>query len=317
MEPSRLPYTLPSDAVWFITGCSSGIGKSLAELVVAKGQRLVATARKLEDLAYLPDNPPNSSILKLRVDVASKQSVDDAVAAALAHFARLDVVVNNAGYSLRGDTENAPEEAARHQLETMFWGTVRLTRHAMRIMREVNPAAPGGQQGGVVVNVSSMGGRAAFPGNAFYHAAKFAVEGFTESVAREVRPEWNIHFCLVEPGGVRTGFTGHRMQRIEVHPAYAAPDTPSRLLDKYIDDPEASKNFADVDDVTKAMYSIVASGKEIPLRVPIGPDAWGVLKIENEKNGKALDEWKDFAISAGKAGQFESLDFMTGRESRN
>ncbi|KAK4233339.1 hypothetical protein C8A03DRAFT_19575 [Achaetomium macrosporum] len=312
MEPSQLPYKLPSDAVWFITGCSSGIGKSLAELVVAKGQRLVATARKLDDLAYLPDDTP--SILKLSVDVASKQSVDDAVAAALEHFARLDVVVNNAGYSLRGDTENAQEEAARHQLETMFWGTVRLTRHAMRIMREVNPTT--GQQGGVVVNVSSMGGRAAFPGHAFYHAAKFAVEGFTESVAREVRPEWNIHFCLVEPGGVRTGFTGHRMQRIEVHPAYAAPDTPARLLDKYIDDPEASKNFADVDDVTKAIFSIVASGKEIPLRVPIGPDAWGVLKMENDKNGKALDDWKEFAISAGKAGQLESLDFLTGRESK-
>jgi NAD(P)-dependent dehydrogenase (short-subunit alcohol dehydrogenase family) len=274
----------------------------------------VATARKLDDLAYLPDDRP-SSILKLRVDVASKQSVDDAVATSLKHFARLDVVVNNAGYSLRGDTENAEEDAARHQLETMFWGTVRLTRHAMRIMREVNPAT--GQQGGCVVNVSSMGGRAAFPGNAFYHAAKFAVEGFTESVAREVRPEWNIHLCLVEPGGVRTGFTGHRMQRIEVHPAYAAPDTPARLLDKYIDDPEAQKHFAHVDDVTKAMYSIVASGREIPLRVPIGPDAWGILKMENEKNGKALDEWKEFAISAGKEGQLESLDFMTGRKSED
>ncbi|KAK4234082.1 hypothetical protein C8A03DRAFT_18951 [Achaetomium macrosporum] len=311
MEPSRLPYNLPSDAVWLITGCSSGIGKSLAELVVAKGQRLVATARKLGDLAYLPDDNP--SVLKLSVDVTSNQSVDDAVAAALKRFARLDVVVNNAGYSLRGDTENAQEEAARHQLETMFWGTVRLTRHAMRIMREVNPTT--GQQGGVVVNVSSMGGRAAYPGNAFYHAAKFAIEGFTESVAKEVRPEWNVHFCLMEPGGVKTGFTGHRMQRIEVHPAYAAPDTPSRLLEKYIDDPEAIKNFADVDVVTKAMYSIVASGKAIPLRVPLGPDAWGVLKMENDKNGKALDEWKEFAISAGKAGQLESLDFMTGRES--
>ncbi|AEO69781.1 uncharacterized protein THITE_2020551, partial [Thermothielavioides terrestris NRRL 8126] len=180
-DSKKRTYNLPSDAVWFITGCSSGIGKSLAQLVVSKGQRVVATARKVADLAYLPDS--NSHVLKLSVDVSLRQSIDNAVAAAIAHFGRLDVVVNNAGYSLRGDTENATEDAARHLVDTMFWGTVYLTRHAMRIMREVNPQT--GQQGGVVLNVSSMGGRAAFPGNAFYHAAKFAIEGFTESVSKE------------------------------------------------------------------------------------------------------------------------------------
>jgi NAD(P)-dependent dehydrogenase (short-subunit alcohol dehydrogenase family) len=291
-----------------VTGCSSGIGKSLAQLVVSKGQRVVATARKVADLAYLPDS--NSHVLKLSVDVSLRQSIDNAVAAAIAHFGRLDVVVNNAGYSLRGDTENATEDAARHLVDTMFWGTVYLTRHAMRIMREVNPQT--GQQGGVVLNVSSMGGRAAFPGNAFYHAAKFAIEGFTESVSKEVRPEWNTHFCLIEPGGVKTGYVSRGMISIEPHPAYAAPDTPARILERYMHDPELSKNWADVDSVTNAMYAIVGSGKEIPLRVPLGPDAWGVLKLENEKNGRALDEWKEFAIAAGKPGQFESLSFMHG-----
>ncbi|KAL2024562.1 hypothetical protein VTK56DRAFT_7605 [Thermocarpiscus australiensis] len=304
--PPKQPYSLPADAVWFITGCSSGIGKSLAQLVLSKGQRVVATARKLEDLSYLPDDSPN--VLKLSVDVTSSQSVDNGVTAALARFGRLDVVVNNAGYSLFGDTENATEDAARHVIETMFWGTVRLTRHAMRIMREVNPQ--NGPQGGVVLNVSSMGGRVGIAGNAFYHAGKFAIEGFTESVSKEVRPEWNMHFCLVEPGGIKTGYLHRGMIKIEPHPAYAAPDTPARVLERYMDDPEAYNNWAEADDVTKAMYTLVASGKEIPLRVPLGPDAWGMLKLENDRNGEALDRWKEFALSVGKKGQFESITFL-------
>jgi NAD(P)-dependent dehydrogenase (short-subunit alcohol dehydrogenase family) len=257
----------------------------------------------------LPDD--NSRVLKLLVDVTSRQSIDDAVTAAVSHFHRLDVVVNNAGYSLRGDTENAEEDAARHLVETMFWGTVHLTRQAMRVMREVNPQ--NGPQGGVVLNVSSMGGRAAFPGNAFYHAAKFAVEGFTESVSKEVRPEWNIHFCLIEPGGVKTDYAGRSMISIEPHPAYAAPDTPTRVLERYMQNPDLYKNWADVDAVSNAMYTIVARGTAIPLRAPLGPDAWGMLKLENEKSGQLLDECKDFAIGVGKEGQFESLGFLRGQ----
>ncbi len=250
-------------------------------------------------------------MLKVVVEVTSRKSIDDAVDAALSTFGRLDVVVNNAGYSLRGDTENATEDAARHLVDTMFWGTVHLTRHAMRVMREVNPQH--GSQGGVVLNVSSMGGRVAFPGNAFYHAAKFAVEGFTESVAKEVRPEWNIHFSLIEPGGVKTDYLHRSMVTVEPHPAYAAADTPARVLEGYMQDPEAFKSWAEADDVTRAMYRIVASGNEIPLRVPLGPDAWGMLKLEDEKAGQMLDQWQEFSVGVGKEGQFESLEFLRKR----
>jgi NAD(P)-dependent dehydrogenase (short-subunit alcohol dehydrogenase family) len=127
-------------------------------------------------------------VLKLALDVVSQASVDAAVAAALEAFGRLDVVVNNAGYGLQGDTENATEAQERREMETLFWGTVRITKHAMRVMRE--------HRGGLVMNVTSVGGFLGLPGNAFYHAGKFAIEGFTESVAREVRPEWNSECCL-------------------------------------------------------------------------------------------------------------------------
>jgi NAD(P)-dependent dehydrogenase (short-subunit alcohol dehydrogenase family) len=139
-------------------------------------------------------------------------------------------VVNNAGYALMGDTEAAPDEAARKQLDTNFWGTVDVSKEAVRVMREVN-GKNGGRIGGTVVQVSSMGGWVAFPGNAFYHArfvapflfiycllhiyilafvmmytnsrlncSKFAVEGFTESFAKEMHSDWNINFLIIEPG---------------------------------------------------------------------------------------------------------------------
>jgi len=297
------PYNLPENAVWFITGCSSGIGKALAELVVSKGQRVVATARKPSTLSYLPDNDPN--ILKLPLDVSSPRSIDAAVASALSHFHRLDVVVNNAGYALYGDTENAPPAMARQLIETNFWGTVALTQHAMRIMRDENSP-----QGGVVMNVSSMGGRVAFQGHAFYHASKFAVEGFTESVAKEVLPEWNVHFCLIEPGGVKTGYVDKGMVSIPNHPAYG-DDAPTRVLERYMKDPVASSGWADVEGVVKEMYEVVGKGGEIPLRVPLGEDAWMTLKMENERRARELEGGRERAVRAGKEGQAESLAFLT------
>jgi NAD(P)-dependent dehydrogenase (short-subunit alcohol dehydrogenase family) len=171
-----------------VTGCSSGIGLALAQLITEKkSYRLVATARDPSSLLGLPSTP---NLLKLALDVTSQASVDAAVATALQTFGRLDVVVNNAGYGLQGDTENATEEQERRQMETLFWGTARITKHAMRVMRE--------NGGGLVMNVTSVGGFAGLPGNALYHAGKFAVEGFTESVAKEVRPEWNSEYSLSE-----------------------------------------------------------------------------------------------------------------------
>jgi len=183
------PYKLPDDAVWLITGCSSGIGRALATLVASKpNQRLIATARNLADLAYLPDDKPG--ILKVQLDVTSPESVNAAFASASEHFTQNggrfhpDVVVNNAGYSLSGDTESATEEETHREMETLFFGTARVTTRAIEAMRQ-HPE----NRGGVVFNISSLAGLCAFPGHAYYHAGKFAVEGFSESVAREVHPE--------------------------------------------------------------------------------------------------------------------------------
>lgn len=170
-----------------VTGCSSGIGQSLAQLITKYPNRIVATARNPATLSAIPDG---ANILKLALDVTSISSIEDALSQTLTKFGRIDILVNNAGYTLVGDTEAAEDRESHALFETNFWGMVNITKRALGIMRDQNPKG-GGQQGGVVFNISSMGGFIGFPGSAFYHASKFAMEGWTEAIAKELPTEWN------------------------------------------------------------------------------------------------------------------------------
>lgn len=169
------------------------MGLSLAKHIAAHPtQRVVATARNTAALkGNLPEGP---RVHLVALDVKSADSIKAAFDSAVAKFGRIDVVVNNAGYGLMGDTESFVVndddlEKARGVVETNFWGTAQVSAHAVRVFRDENPKS--GQIGGVVLNVTSIGGFAGFPGSAFYHASKFAVEGFTEGLSKEVRSDWN------------------------------------------------------------------------------------------------------------------------------
>jgi NADP-dependent 3-hydroxy acid dehydrogenase YdfG len=146
-----------------VTGCSSGLGLALSKHIVKAGHKLVATARKTSSLSYLEESP---RVLKLALDVTSTANITSVMAAAIEKFGQIDVVVNNAGYSLMGDTKAASDADARKRIDTNFWGVVDISKEALRIFREVNPKG----SGGTLVQVSSMGGFLAFPGAAFYHA---------------------------------------------------------------------------------------------------------------------------------------------------
>ena len=158
----------------------------MAQLVAQSSNRVVATARKTSTLEALPSH---DRILKLELDVTSIPSIDAALRATVEKFGRIDVVVNNAGYTLAGDTESAEDGESRAVFDTNFWGMVDVSKKTLGIFRDENPKT--GQQGGVIVNVSSVGGWAGFPGQSFYHASKFAMEGWTESVAKELPASWN------------------------------------------------------------------------------------------------------------------------------
>ncbi|ELQ38844.1 retinol dehydrogenase 8 [Pyricularia oryzae Y34] len=299
-KANKLPYNLPDDAVWFITGCSTGIGNSLAKLLLQHPTyRVVATARKPSTLSQLGVPGSEDRLLATALDVTSTESIDAAVAAALSRFGRIDVLVNNAGYGLFGDAEACTRETERALFETNLWGPVALSKHAVRIMREENPKT--GPIGGVIMNVSSMGGFITVPSHTFYHASKFALEGFTQGFAKEMRPEWNIHFCIAEPGGVQTEFSsnvnpGHR------HPAYDAPDTPSRIIESYLANPESRKYWAKSEPTARAMIEIITGAKEgakgrIPARVPIGINAFTAVKAEAAKISAELEEFKELSVS--------------------
>ncbi|KAK0118587.1 hypothetical protein ONS95_007472 [Cadophora gregata] len=294
------PYTLPEDATWLITGCSSGIGRAIATLIASKPKhRLIATARKLSDLSYLPDTNPN--IVKLVLDVTSPRSVNAAFADAAQHFGsnfHLDIVVNNAGYSLSGDTVNATEEETHKELETIFFGTTRVTTRAIENMRQSE-----GFRGGFIFNISSLAGLVAFPGHAYYHASKFAVEGFTESVAREVHPDWNINFCIVEPSGVKTEFEGHSKAKIQPHPAYAAPDMPARKLEHYVEmgiNAGAAAGMIEPEKLAETLYTVASRGQNIPLRLPLGLTTWRMARAKFEGFIKELDDLKELSAMGKK-----------------
>ena len=182
--------------VWLVTGSASGLGRDIAEAVLASGDRLVATARdprRLEDLVKKFGDQVRTAPL----DVADEDAARAAVQVAVDAFGRLDVVVNNAGYGDFAPFEQLGPERFKSLIDTNFYGVVYMTRAALPVMRK--------QKSGCILQVSSVGGRLTRPGNAGYHAAKWAVGGFTESLAQEVA-SFGVKVCALEPGGIRTNW---------------------------------------------------------------------------------------------------------------
>src|SRR5208282_5091677 len=182
--------------VWLVTGSASGLGRSISEAVLAPGDRLVATARdprRLEDLVQKFGDQVRTAPL----DVADEDAAYAAVQVAVEAFGGLDVVVNNAGYGDVAPFEQLSSERFKALVDTNFYGVVNVTRAALPIMRK--------QKSGCILQISSVGGRLAWPGSTPYHAAKWAVGGFTESLAQEVAP-FGVKVCALEPGGMRTNW---------------------------------------------------------------------------------------------------------------
>ena len=167
------------DTIWFITGSSRGLGRSLTQAVLAQGNRVAATARKPEQLADLVAQY-GDRILPLALDVTDNAQIEQAVADAMAHFGRLDVVVNNAGFGITGAAEAYTEEQVRSQLETNLYAPIAVTRAVLPHLRR--------QRSGHILQISSMGGRVGNPGVSVYQAAKFGLGGFSEALAKEVAP---------------------------------------------------------------------------------------------------------------------------------
>jgi NAD(P)-dependent dehydrogenase (short-subunit alcohol dehydrogenase family) len=188
--------------VVLVTGASSGIGKACAERLFARGCRVYGTSRQApRALAQVRTSDLAPMLRMIPLDVTSDASVDAAVGVVVACEGRIDAVVNNAGFGVAGAAELTTIEEAREQFETNFFGTVRVCRAVLPVMRQ--------QGSGRILNVSSIAGRIGIPFQAFYSASKFAIEGFSEALRMEVAP-FGVKVVLIEPGDFRTGFTAAR-----------------------------------------------------------------------------------------------------------
>ncbi|MEV7814524.1 oxidoreductase [Streptomyces flaveolus] len=196
---------------WLITGASRGFGRALAEAVLAAGDRLVATARRPEQLEPLVTRY-GDRVLPVALDVTDVAAAQRAVQSAVDAFGTLDVVVNNAGYANSAPIEEMAEDDFRAQFEANFFGVVNVTRAALPVLRA--------QRSGTFVQFSSLGGRVGgTPGMGAYQSAKFAVEGFSEVLANEVAP-FGVRVVIVEPGAFRTDWQGSSMELHAVGPDY-------------------------------------------------------------------------------------------------
>src|ERR1700743_1533378 len=184
--------------VWFITGCSTGFGRELAKEVLESGYKAVVTARKLEDIQDIIDEYPGEA-LAIKLDVTKPEDVKASVEQTLDKFGRIDVLVNNAGIGYFGAIEESQEDEVRKMFEINFWGLSHMTREVLPIMRK--------QRSGHIVNVASIGGLVGFPAVGFYNATKFAVDGLSESLSKEVAP-LGIKVTVVAPSGFRTDWAG-------------------------------------------------------------------------------------------------------------
>ena len=182
--------------VWLITGSGNGLGRAVAEAALAAGDSVVAGARRLEELNALVEQY-GERITPVKLDVRDEEAAKAAVQQAMDAYGRLDVLVNNAGYQRNAPFEQITPEEFRDVIETCLFGVVYTTRAAVPVMRR--------QKSGHIFQVSSIGGRVTIPGNSPYHAAKWAVGGFSDSLAAEVAP-FGVKVCTLEPGGIRTNF---------------------------------------------------------------------------------------------------------------
>jgi NAD(P)-dependent dehydrogenase (short-subunit alcohol dehydrogenase family) len=267
---------------WLITGSSRGLGNALARAVLASGDRLVATAR---DPGVLTELLPLGAdrVILLPLDVTDESAAARVVSSAVTHFGGLDVVVNNAGYSNVAPIEDTSIDEFRAQIETNLFGTIIVTKAAVRLFRE--------QRGGHFFQISSIGGRAGATGRGPYSAAKFGVEGFSEVLAVEMAP-FGVRVTIVEPGGFRTDFAGNSTRISGGDPAYAETVGKTAAMQRDYN----GKQPGDPERAARAIIA-VASADNPPLRLVLGRDAFARAEHTDEARLAELHAWREMSAS--------------------
>lgn len=270
--------------IWLITGCSTGFGRELAKHVLELGYNAAVAARNTDDVKDIVAPYPQNAIA-VKLDVTADAEIKSAVKTTLDKFGRIDVLVNNAGIGYFGAIEESEEAAVRRMFEINVFGLAKMTQAVLPVMRK--------QRSGHIVNIASIGGLRGFPGVGFYNATKFAVDGFSESLSKEVAP-LGIKVTIVAPSGFRTDWAGR-----------SAADSPVKI-DDYASTAGQNKNDirgysgnqpGDPVRAAKAIVKAVESPHP-PLRLLLGAAALKGARIKLEELKKDFDAWEEITVGA-------------------
>ncbi|KAI0820888.1 NAD-P-binding protein [Trametes gibbosa] len=293
---------MSTSRVWLITGSSTGFGRETVTQALEAGDKVVATLRKPAALDDLAAKYPTSRLRVVQLDVTQPAQINSAFEQAKAAFGRVDIVFNNAGYVAVGESEAMPDDVARPLLEVNFWGAVHVSQRAVRFFREENTP-----QGGLLLQNSSMFGLGGAPAIAFYNAAKHALEGFSDSLAQELDPAWNIKVAMIEPGAFKTAVMnlGTNMVLVPQHPAYADPALPVRLMrDAFLKaggvDVDSPAELA-LADTVPAVAKIIALSRlaNPPMHLPLGKDAVGFVREKIRTLSAEVEEYASWSDDLG------------------
>lgn len=274
-----------SEKVLFITGCSTGFGRQIAEKAIKAGYKVAVTARNVEQVQDLVAGNESKAIA-LTLDVTNQTQVKAAVKQTIDTFGRIDVLVNNAGIGYFGSVEESVEEETRKMFEINFWGLMSVTNEVLPHIRH--------QQGGHIINFSSIGGLVSFPTLGYYHATKYAVEGVSESLSQEVAP-FNINVSLIEPSGFRTDWGGRSSVKTETE----IPELRDSVVGQMIQGvaTQSGQEAGDPEKAAEAILTIIESD-EPPLRLLLGKDAYQAATYKLSTMSESIESWKELTLNA-------------------
>lgn len=273
---------------WLITGANSGLGLEMAQQLLAEGHTVIATARRPEALAQLKQHHA-ARLDVVQLDLLETDSIISAIKSAFDRHERIDVIVSNAGYGLFGAAEELTQAQVDRQIATNLVGSIHLIRAALPYLRK--------QGGGRIVQVSSEGGQIAYPGFSLYHATKWGIEGFVESVAQEVAP-FGIDFIIAEPGPTGTNF-GASLDVAE--PSASYEQTPAGAVRRAISD----GSFEIKGDAARTVDALISAARSDapPLRLALGSTAYSSISQALSARLTALEAQKEIAESADRQAQ--------------
>lgn len=270
--------------VWFITGCSTGFGRNLAQEVLQNGGKVAVTARNTNDVKDLADKYPDTAFA-IALDVTKPQQVKEAVQQAIDKFGHIDVLVNNAGIGYFGAIEESEDDQVRRMFEINFFGLAAVTKEVLPHLRK--------QRSGHIINISSVGGSVAFPGIGMYNATKFAVTGYSESLAKELAP-LGIKVTVIAPSGFRTDWAGRSANnsKIEIEDYKGTAHTNQDAI--------RGNSGVQPGDPVRAAQAImkIVETEDAPVRLFLGAGALKGIRNKMAEMQTDIDAWEETTVWA-------------------